>query len=67
VRIAIALLSGQTVVHPRATLSRAAKVVQHAVDNGFYRLNTECVKAASEANAQGTALPEFTEGIDGAI
>ena len=61
-----ALLSGQTVVHPRATLSRAAKVMHHAVDKGLTVIDTECVKAAAEANTQA-ATSDFTEGIEGAI
>ncbi|MBX9792296.1 MAG: hypothetical protein K2Y37_25635 [Pirellulales bacterium] len=61
-----ALLSGQTTVHPRATLSRAANVVLHAVEKGLTVIDAECVKTAAEANVQA-ALPDFTDGIDGAI
>ncbi len=60
-----ALLGGQT-VHPRATLSNAAKVVQHAADNGITAINAECVKAVGESKMQA-ATPDFTEGIDGAV
>lgn len=60
-----ALLSGQT-VHPRATLSRAAKIVQHAVDKGITSIDAECVKAAADVSTQPT-MPDVTEGIDGAI
>jgi hypothetical protein len=60
-----ALLAGQT-VHPRATLSNAAKVIQHAADNKITAVNAECVKAASESKAPA-ATPDFTEGIEGAM
>lgn len=60
-----ALLAGQT-VHPRATLSNAAKVFQYAADNKINAINAECVKAASESKTT-TATPDFTEGIDGAM
>ncbi len=43
-----ALLAGQT-VHPRATLSNAAKVVQYAVDKGTTVIDAGCVKAAGES------------------
>ncbi|MBM4094530.1 MAG: hypothetical protein FJ276_34765 [Planctomycetes bacterium] len=60
-----ALLAGQT-VHPRATLSNAAKVVQYAADKGVSAIDAECVKAAGESESQ-IATPDFTEGIDGAL
>ena len=60
-----ALLAGQT-VHPRATLSTAAKVVQYAADKGVSAIDAECVKMAGESTPQ-TAAPDFAEGIDGAI
>ena len=60
-----ALLAGQT-VHPRATLSNAAKVVQYAADQKATSINAECVKAAGESNVQA-ATPDFTEGIEGAM
>ena len=56
---------GQT-VHPRATLSNAAKVMQHAADTGVRAIDAECVKAASESDSQ-IATPDFTEGINGAL
>lgn len=59
------LLAGQT-VHPRATLSTAAKVVQYAADNKISSINAECVQAAGELKAQAAA-PDFAEGIDGAV
>jgi hypothetical protein len=56
--------SGQT-VHPRALLSRAAVVMQHASHSGFSSVDAAVVKAAAEsAPAAGT---DFTEGIDGAL
>lgn len=60
-----ALLAGQT-VHPRATLSNAAKVVQYAADKKYTTITAEYVKAAGESTAQ-TGAPDFTEGIEGAI
>jgi hypothetical protein len=60
-----ALLAGQT-VHPRATLSNAAKVVQYAADKNSTVIDGECVKAAGESKTQ-TATPDFSEGIEGAI
>lgn len=60
-----ALLAGPT-VHPRATLSHAAKVVQFAVDNKKTVIDAECVKAAGELKTE-TAPRDFTEGIDGAL
>jgi len=59
------LLAGQT-VHPRATLSAAAKVVQYAADKQIAVIDAECVKAAGESKQQ-SAAPDFTEGIDGAV
>jgi hypothetical protein len=58
------LLAGQS-VHPRATLSNAARVVQYAVDKNIAVIDGECVKAAGELKTQAAA-PDFTEGIDGA-
>ena len=60
-----ALLAGQT-VHPRATLSTAAKVVQYAADNGLTAIDAGCVNAAGESKPQAAA-PDFGEGIDGAV
>ncbi len=60
-----ALLAGET-VHPRATLSTAAKVLQHAADNGLQAIDAQAVKAAAEARPQAAA-PDFTEGIEGAV
>ena len=59
------LLAGPT-VHPRATLSNAAKVVQYAADKNYTMIDAECVKAAGELKT-GTATHDFTEGIDGAV
>jgi hypothetical protein len=53
-------------VHPRTTLSRAAMVVQHAVDKKLTRIDREAVKAATAAASTQVAAPDFTEGIDGA-
>lgn len=60
-----ALLAGPT-VHPRATLSNAAKVVQYAADKKNTVIDAACVKAAGELKAE-TATRDFTEGIDGAV
>jgi hypothetical protein len=60
-----ALLAGQT-VHPRATLSNAAKIVQYAADKKSAVIDADCVKAAAESKSE-TATPDFTEGIDGAV
>jgi hypothetical protein len=60
-----ALLAGAT-VHPRTTLSNAAKVVQYAADKGTTVIDAECVKAAGELKTE-TATPDFSEGIDGAV
>ena len=59
------LLAGQT-VHPRATLSKAAKVVQHALEKNSTVIDAACVKVAGESQTQ-TAIPDFSEGIEGAI
>ena len=59
-------LLGETTVHPRATLSRAANVVLYAVEKGVTLIDADCVKAAAEANTQAT-MPDLTEGIDGAM
>jgi len=60
-----ALLAGQT-VHPRATLSNAAQVVQHAVDKKKTVIDAECVKAAGELKTE-TTVRDFSEAIDGAM
>lgn len=60
-----ALLAGQT-VHPRATLSNAAKVLQSAADDKKTVIDAHCVKAAGELKTE-TATPDFSEGIDGAV
>jgi hypothetical protein len=60
-----ALLAGQT-VHPRATLSNAAKIVRYAADKKHPVIDAECAKAAGELKTQ-TATPDFTEGIEGAV
>jgi hypothetical protein len=59
------LLAGPT-VHPRATLSNAAKVVQYAADKNHTMIDAGCVRAAGELKT-GTATHDFTEGIDGAV
>jgi hypothetical protein len=45
-------LLGQTLVHPRVTLSNAAKVMQYAVDKQLTVINGECVKAAVAIKTQ---------------
>lgn len=60
-----ALLAGPT-VHPRATLSAAAKAVQYAVEKNSSVVDGACVKAAGESQTQAPA-PDFSEGIEGAI
>jgi hypothetical protein len=60
-----ALLAGPT-VHPRATLSNAARVVQHAVDKKIAVIDAECVKAAGELKSEA-ATPDFADGIEGAM
>jgi len=60
-----ALLGGPT-VHPRETLSKAARVVQHAIDKGQSQIDAECVKSAGEMKTEA-ATPDFSEGIEGAI
>jgi hypothetical protein len=60
-----ALLAGQS-VHPRATLSIAAKAVQYAVDKSSGTIDAACVKASVESISQ-TVTPDFSEGIEGAI
>ena len=59
-------LLGDTTVHPRATLSRAANIVLYAVEKGLTLIDADCVKAAADANTQAT-MPDLTEGIDGAM
>lgn len=65
-RDGIDLLLGGQVVHPRATLSNAANVVQWAADQKLKAIDAESVKAAGETKSQA-APPDFTEGIDGAV
>jgi hypothetical protein len=60
-----ALWTGQT-IHPRETLSAAAKVVQYAADKKITVINSGCVRAAGESKTQAVT-PDFTEGIDGAV
>jgi hypothetical protein len=60
------LLEGNTLVHPRATLSNAAKVMQYAADHKLTVIDRECVKTAV-AMKTPTAVPDFTDGIDGAV
>jgi hypothetical protein len=60
-----ALLAGQT-VHPRATLSSAAKIVQYVADKKSAAIDADCVKAGAELRTE-TATPDFTERIDGAV
>jgi hypothetical protein len=61
-----ALLQSQTMVHPRATLSRAANVILHALESEVTVIDGACVKAAAAANIQ-PAMPDLTEGIEGAL
>lgn len=61
-----ALLQEGESVHPRVLLSRAAKVVLYAVENGTTALNAECVTAAT-ATVAPVSLPDLTTGIDGAL
>ncbi len=59
-------LLGEATVHPRATLSRGANVILYAVEKGLTQIDADCVKAAAEASTQA-AMPDLTEGIDGAM
>lgn len=59
------MVAGQT-IHPGATLSNAAKVIQHAADQKIASINAACVKAAGESKTQ-VAAPDFAEGIVGAV
>ena len=52
-----ALLAGP-MVHPRATLSNAAKVMQYAGGQGEGLTDAECVKAAGELKTE-TATSDF--------
>jgi hypothetical protein len=56
-----ALLAGPT-VHPRATLSNAAKVVQYAADRKYKVIDAACVKEAGELKTD-TTMHDFSEGI----
>src|SRR5438132_1291982 len=60
-----ALIGGAT-VHPRRLLSRAASVVQHAVENGVVNIDKACVESAGTTMA-AVATPDFSEGIDEAV
>lgn len=60
-----ALLAGP-IVHPRATLSNAAKVVQHAADQGLTAIDSACVKTVGELKT-AAAAPDFAERIEGAL
>jgi hypothetical protein len=62
-----ALLEKSQTVHPRMLLSRAARVVLHAVDKGIKVIDEACVSAANAAASTPVATPEVTEGIDEAL
>ena len=62
-----ALLEDREAVHPRVLLSRAAKVVLHAVENGLNVIDANCVKASAAAAASAVTTPDVTEGIDEAL
>ena len=52
--------------HPRILLTTAASVVSHAADEGLTSIDAQYVERAIEAsNVQ--PIPDFTEGIDGAV
>jgi hypothetical protein len=53
-------------VHPRRLLSRAASIVQHAVENGFTSIDAACVESAG-SSAAPVVTPDFTDGIDDAL
>ncbi len=60
-----ALLEDRETVHPRMLLSRAAKVILHAVHEKTATIDAKCV--ADAAAASSVAPPDVTEGIDGAL
>lgn len=60
------LLGAPTSVHPRTTLSRAANVIQYAVDNKLISINRETVKIANATTSTQIAVPDFSDGIEGA-
>jgi hypothetical protein len=53
-------------VHPRRLLSRAAGIVQHAVESGFSSIDAACVESAG-SSAAPVVTPDFTDGIDDAL
>lgn len=60
------LLGAPAAVHPRTTLSKAANVVQYAVDKKLTSINRETVKAATASVPNQVAAPDFSDGIEGA-
>ncbi len=60
------LLGVPTSVHPRTTLSRAANVIQFAVDKKLTTIDREIVKTATAAVPNQVAAPDFSDGIEGA-
>lgn len=60
------LLGAPTSVHPRTTLSRAAAVIQYAVDKKLTSINGDAVKAATVGVSTQVAAPDFSDGIEGA-
>jgi hypothetical protein len=60
------LLGAPAAVHPRTTLSKAANVVQYAVDKKLTSINREAVKAATASVPNQVAAPDFSDGIEGA-
>ena len=54
-RDGIDILLAGPMVHPRTTLSNAAKVVQYAVDKKNTVVDAECVKAAGELKTETAA------------
>jgi len=61
-----ALLENRQTVHPRDLLARAANVMRYAVGKGVAFVDAECVKSAGESPGS-LAMPDFTEGIEGAL
>lgn len=62
-----ALLEGdRETVHPRVLLSRAANVIQSAVERELKSIDAECVRTAGNI-VTPTAVPDFTDGIEGAM